>query len=1768
MKHLVATLCVLLMWCSSFAQTLTRAEVFFTTDPGVGHGTAVTLTPSGSIASISGALPIGLSSGVYTLSLRTKSSAGFWSVPSQMLVSVVNSPYSLPSIQTITQCEYFMGNDPGAGLGVNVPFTATSTLASMARSIVTSQAPGFYPISVRFKTSAGFWGVPQTLFFEVRVADDAAMAQQIVRAEYFIGNDPGVGNGTTISLAAPADPTAIATSALTNQAPGIYAFSIRTKSDKNFWSIPQTQYFQVSANGDNLIATAINRAEYFINTDPGVGQATPIVVSIASDPLQLAFNALANQPTGVYNLCLRTRSDRKLWSVVDCKTYRVEEGPLGPQIQEVVAAEYFINTDPGVGSANAIDVNDAVSVNLEQMLDVSSLPTGTYTLGLRFKSNNGVWSQATYREFVVCVTAPAESYFTAFTNGFNLELSNLSQNSTSFEWTFGDGNTSTQTNPTHLFQNAGDYNVCLATYNQCSSNADTHCELIHLADTLRITSVAPGQVIPGEAFAVSFETNYITFSGDNEFKLWLSDPFGNFNNPILLGTLQGGASGTFQNVFIPYNTPADCYQLRVTSSAPALNSRNDELIMVEAIVNGNGNNALYFDGVNDYLDFGSIIPAGDFSVSFWVKPMNENAAGSTIADIQNDLVLYSNPLVQDNYVLSHLLQFDMLGHAWNHVTITMDAETSTRKVYLFGQLIEQNNWGYNRSPDYHFTIGKPSGFNGAYMKGMLDDVKIWNTTLTSSDVLDQLYNLPVLTDNDLVAFYDFNDRCSSLANDSSDNGNNAILHGNVQYTTSDVPVQHTNVHPDRAGNGGWITVHIEGAMYQPGSVVTLLHPTYPHIVASSATVTPNQQEITVRWNLLGSIPGLYDIEIVSPAGDTLLYTQSFTIEEAVEGDVEVQILGRNTIRAGGVHTFFVVYQNTSNNDLYAPYYALHAYNNDYIAYYREDLSYRFQVLPMILGDLQQDPVTGIIIPDSIISPGVQFTLPVYSVTGTIAGFSRTNCTELSQYVAEKQFPNRPNPNEPGSDGHNYIDGCSNPQEIVDAMNVVIPGGSNTDWNAFFSNACATHDLCYQTCYSQNIFTDAYNTLTFNTYSRPREICDFQLYNDMLLTCQQHPEIPEWECGIAAQMYYQGVRDFGWFPFTQDQTYCDGDADMPPPANTGPTYQAPDCNECPPGAICFSPRRIGSYDPNVKIGPTVYQNLENTLSYAIYFENDSAATAAAQLVTIIDTLDITKVDVHSVKLKGFGFGTTLHNISIPASSYSVDIDLRPASNYVVRCTGNVNELNGIVRWQFETLDPITMALTEEATAGFLPPNRLDGLGQGFVYFDVNPLEGLQTGDTIFNAGHIFFDYNPVVTTEEWMNIVDLVPPISSVVNLPAVVPTTTFNVQWTGEDPAVSEVAFYDVYSSTDGENFSLWLDNTTSTNAEFTGEWNQWYYFYTVAFDLAGNAELQQVAADDSTLVMQPTENPVFVIQTTPSTCAESFNGSAVVTVLGGVPPYFFMWDQGVANDSLVNALGGVHTLVVTDLMQNIVLDTTITIASPEPIFYSVTTSDATCFGANNGLVIMEVSGGTGILNVDFGGVNSQQLAAGDYPFVITDENGCSTQGTFSIGEPSELSATISSVNVSSTGICDGTVEVSPTGGTAPYTVEWISPSGVSGTSIINACEGAYEASITDANGCVYTTASVNITTVVNEAAQELISVWPNPNQGSFVLHMSNKTGDGGQWKVTDSAGRLVKKGQVIGSLSNQNVAIDLVGVSSGIYQLEFTTKTWNWNTAVVVKYE
>lgn len=226
------------------------------------------------------------------------------------------------------------------------------------------------------------------------------------------------------------------------------------------------------------------------------------------------------------------------------------------------------------------------------------------------------------------------------------------------------------------------------------------------------------------------------------------------------------------------------------------------------------------------------------------------------------------------------------------------------------------------------------------------------------------------------------------------------------------------------------------------------------------------------------------------------------------------------------------------------------------------------------------------------------------------------------------------------------------------------------------------------------------------------------------------------------------------------------------------------------------------------------------------------------------------------------------------------------------------------------------------------------------------------------------------------------------------------------------------------------------------------------------------------------TDGPQLTVTSTDATCNGDCDGTATVQVTGGLTPYSYQWSNGDTTATADTLCPGVYTIEVTD-NNGCMSYAQVTIAEPAPISLSfIVEDDPSCAGDCNGTLTVVPSGGTLLYTYQWDDSNTQttasagNLCAGSYNVTVTDANGCTATGNGDLTDPTPLDLTVDTViNASCNGVCDGSATVTPTGGTAPYTILW--SNNQTGNTATGLCAGSYFAVVQDANGCLD---SVNVT--------------------------------------------------------------------------------------------
>ncbi len=214
--------------------------------------------------------------------------------------------------------------------------------------------------------------------------------------------------------------------------------------------------------------------------------------------------------------------------------------------------------------------------------------------------------------------------------------------------------------------------------------------------------------------------------------------------------------------------------------------------------------------------------------------------------------------------------------------------------------------------------------------------------------------------------------------------------------------------------------------------------------------------------------------------------------------------------------------------------------------------------------------------------------------------------------------------------------------------------------------------------------------------------------------------------------------------------------------------------------------------------------------------------------------------------------------------------------------------------------------------------------------------------------------------------------------------------------------------------------------------------------------------------------------------CNNNATGSLNAAASGGAPPYSYSWSNGSSSQSVSGLGPGNYSVTVVDVNGCSVSNST-TIIQPPPLVQSVSQSDVSCFGGQNGTALVSPSGGTSpytYLWLPCGCTSNALvgLTAGSYSSTVTDQNGCSVSQSFSISQPPLLTISVLYINdVSCNGGNNGQAGVSASGGAGAYTYQWSTFPIQTTSTATGLSAGTYSATITDSNGCVISI-SCNIT--------------------------------------------------------------------------------------------
>ena len=347
---------------------------------------------------------------------------------------------SLSSGQNIVEGEYFLENDPGVSNGTSFTLSSQPTVSDVINLPTSSLAPGFHTLLFRVKDDQGRWSHYEKTSFYILENTVGSSASNLVAGEYFLNTDPGVGNGTPFTLGASTSISSIINLPTSSLNSGFHSLFIRVKDDLGKWSHYESASFYILENTSGSSASNLVAGEYFLNTDPGIGNGTPFTLGGSPSVSTVITLPTTSLNPGFHSLFIRVKDDLGKWSHYESASFYILENASSSTATKIVKGEYFIDNDPGIGNGTSFSTpSQSTLTNFSLPISLTALADGDHSLHIRLMDSTGKWSHYETKTFYVCgdlIDNPSYTGTTTFCQGQQIKVTGVPVNNiSSFFWT-------------------------------------------------------------------------------------------------------------------------------------------------------------------------------------------------------------------------------------------------------------------------------------------------------------------------------------------------------------------------------------------------------------------------------------------------------------------------------------------------------------------------------------------------------------------------------------------------------------------------------------------------------------------------------------------------------------------------------------------------------------------------------------------------------------------------------------------------------------------------------------------------------------------------------------------------------------------------------------------------------------------------------------------------------------------------------------------------------------------------------------------------------------------------------------------------------------------------------------------------------------------------------------------------------------------------------------------------------------------------------------
>jgi gliding motility-associated-like protein len=256
-----------------------------------------------------------------------------------------------------------------------------------------------------------------------------------------------------------------------------------------------------------------------------------------------------------------------------------------------------------------------------------------------------------------------------------------------------------------------------------------------------------------------------------------------------------------------------------------------------------------------------------------------------------------------------------------------------------------------------------------------------------------------------------------------------------------------------------------------------------------------------------------------------------------------------------------------------------------------------------------------------------------------------------------------------------------------------------------------------------------------------------------------------------------------------------------------------------------------------------------------------------------------------------------------------------------------------------------------------------------------------------------------------------------------------------------------------------------------------------------------------------------------PPSCANAANGSVTITPLSGQAPYQYQMNPQpfqTATNVYTNLAPGVYTFSVKDNTGCALNNISITVPNGSGSLAATAAATPTsCTGVNNGTITITPASGSGPYQYSLNGGAYQPglvangLAPGAYSVTVKDNSGCvSAPINVTVGAGTGVQATAASTPAACSSVNNGTITVTASNGSAPYS--YVLDGGIAQTSNVftNVAAGNHLLTVKDSWGCAAPPINITVAvrTPITATTTAVATTCSGANDGSVTITAANGT--------------------------------------------------------------